>query len=59
MEDVAVWRSPAKKTLEHPEEEQRKQLLHIVDKHLNLFRTESGRTNLIEHIIQLTEPTPI
>lgn len=59
MEDVAVQRTPAKITLEHLEEEQRKQLLQIVDKHSNLFRTEPGRTDLIEHTIQLTNSTPI
>lgn len=56
MEDVAVQRSPAH--LEHLKE-QREQLLQIVDKHPNLFRTKPGRTNLIEHTIQLTDPTLI
>ncbi len=59
MEDVAGQRSPAKITLEHLKEEQREQLLQIVDKQPNLFRTEPERTKLIEHIIQLTDPTPI
>lgn len=59
MEDVAVLRSPAKITLEHLKEEQREQLLQIVNKHPNLFRAEPGRTNLIEHIIQLTDQIPI
>ncbi len=59
MEDVAGQRSPAKIILEHLKEEQREQLLQIVDKQPNLFRTEPGRTNLIEHIIQLTDPSPI
>lgn len=34
-------------------------MLQIVDKHPNLFKTEPGRTNLIEHTIKLTDSTPI
>ncbi len=59
MEDVAGQRSPAKIILKHLKEEQREQLLQIVDKQPNLFRTEPERTKLIEHIIQLTDPSPI
>lgn len=59
MEDVAVQRSLAKITLKRLKEEHREQLLRIVDMHPNLFRTKPGRTNLIEHTIQLTDPIPI
>lgn len=46
-------------SVDHLEEKQRVELMDVLHSYPEILRTQPGRTNLVEHSIYLTDPTPI